>query len=914
MAASANTLPGLTFATVGTDYAVVANHFCLSFPASSSRDTRWLCWEVDAQWADAEQAAASSAGWSGRAAAAGGQRRPPGKAKVRAALEARLQRAGPLAVAAGGAPLWVYDGVRRLYTWSGAEWSGTLPPGPDDGLTVRLERSRSKEGDLQEVDISRLVEPMGGNGTEEQRFFHVFVRHQAGQMDGHVPAGRKVFIEESHVPRNLRGLPHGDLVQGRTMRLGYLASLERSVGGFPAGSGGCVQLNINVTAAFGIPKQSLQHLIGALCTGKPEDTTAGVLHSFWQPWDRKGHDWMARTDDEHWKHLDWLNREQFGIKKVKVITPYMGRSAVRSVRGISSKPPHALWFQMDGQWTNVQEYFQWKRNISLKFPSLPCVDLGKGERVDWVPLELVDVLGGLHNLTRKVSEEMLDRMVRRLTVKPEVRLEWIRQVLWDLPDLRPLGVQVDWEPLPLSARRLPTPALQCGAQGKGSGKASGKGAKGRLEVRDGFFNPNHVRVVRPPQAPVQWMILNYLRGLQWDDVEVMRREIMETARDRGVNFDPNAWIETHRDERAETSEGLRGYLQQFAHQLHLVVAFLPPKTPVYGQLKAECSALGLHSACLNPLAAGGKGKGKGKGEELAKKKVPMFVNKVLSKLGTLVQLEAPHWLLGADTMVLGADVRHEDGEASIAGAVATFTPPFVHYFSSCRAQMPKLAQQGERQRRSREHIEDLQGMVEELLSHFRRQNPQGRWPGRVLVFRDGVSEGQFAMQQDELLGLYRAFEAQGAPRPKVAWLVVQKRHQTRLFPGQGTEALTNGNVLPGVVADRGIAHPEYENWFAVSHKAIQGTAVPAHYFVLHNTLGVAKDDLIQVTHELCHIYPRASCAVSYPTPAYYADHLCERAFELGCKTQGLTDCAQLNAYFQGAHFRDSRLQGTNFFC
>lgn len=78
------------------------------------------------------------------------------------------------------------------------------------------------------------------------------------------------------------------------------------------------------------------------------------------------------------------------------------------------------------------------------------------------------------------------------------------------------------------------------------------------------------------------------------------------------------------------------------------------------------------------------------------------------------------------------------------------------------------------------------------------------------------------------------------------------------------------------------------------HAAIQGTARPAHYFVIHDEIfrrsagsqkkaaagmmgGNEEDTLEQVTQSLCYVYGRSTRAVSICTPAYYADIVCERA-------------------------------------
>mmetsp|Transcript_64332 Transcript_64332/g.102411 ORF Transcript_64332/g.102411 Transcript_64332/m.102411 type:complete len:110 (-) Transcript_64332:92-421(-) len=40
--------------------------------------------------------------------------------------------------------------------------------------------------------------------------------------------------------------------------------------------------------------------------------------------------------------------------------------------------------------------------------------------------------------------------------------------------------------------------------------------------------------------------------------------------------------------------------------------------------------------------------------------------------------------------------------------------------------------------------------------------------------------------------------------------------------------------------------------------------------------GIAVDDIEQITYQLCHMYSRADKSVGYATPAYMADHACER--------------------------------------
>ncbi|EDW29151.1 GL18569 [Drosophila persimilis] len=100
---------------------------------------------------------------------------------------------------------------------------------------------------------------------------------------------------------------------------------------------------------------------------------------------------------------------------------------------------------------------------------------------------------------------------------------------------------------------------------------------------------------------------------------------------------------------------------------------------------------------------------------------------------------------------------------------------------------------------------------------------------------------------------------------------IVKRHHTRFFPsGCPSESNKFNNVEPGTVVDRTIVHPNEVQWFMVSHQSIKGTARPTRYNVIANTGRLDIDLLQQMTHNLCHLFPRCNRAVSYPAPAYLA--------------------------------------------
>jgi Piwi domain len=80
-----------------------------------------------------------------------------------------------------------------------------------------------------------------------------------------------------------------------------------------------------------------------------------------------------------------------------------------------------------------------------------------------------------------------------------------------------------------------------------------------------------------------------------------------------------------------------------------------------------------------------------------------------------------------------------------------------------------------------EVIQELACMVRELLMQFYRSTHFK--PARIIYYRDGVSEGQFAtVLSHELRAIREAcMKLEVGYQPGITFVVVQKRHHTRLF-------------------------------------------------------------------------------------------------------------------------------------
>ena len=122
-------------------------------------------------------------------------------------------------------------------------------------------------------------------------------------------------------------------------------------------------------------------------------------------------------------------------------------------------------------------------------------------------------------------------------------------------------------------------------------------------------------------------------------------------------------------------------------------------------------------------------------------------------------------------------------------------------------------------------IVELAAMMTERLLLFKAK--RNRLPERIVVFRDGVSEGQFVTVLREecksqtpspfgssdqgrrtdpkFLDAFKRVGGAGTQyRPKLTMIICGKRHHTRFYPTTNESADHLGNPKPGTVVDRGV--------------------------------------------------------------------------------------------------------------
>lgn len=194
-----------------------------------------------------------------------------------------------------------------------------------------------------------------------------------------------------------------------------------------------------------------------------------------------------------------------------------------------------------------------------------------------------------------------------------------------------------------------------------------------------------------------------------------------------------------------------------------------------------------------------------------------FLLKVNGKLGGLNAVVDSNALRGLPfqmekCMMVGLDVNHpaetEALSTSVSAAVGSVDPLYSEYVASIRAQ----------KKDKDEMIKKLNEMIFDLLNGFHKSN-NSQFPDNLIIFRDGVSEGQFEKVIKTEIPLIQAAINKTGKKIKITLIVVQKHHNTRFAL---TEANTSGrkptyNVPSGTVVDNTIVEPLYKMFYLNSH-------------------------------------------------------------------------------------------------
>ncbi|CAI2355758.1 unnamed protein product [Caenorhabditis sp. 36 PRJEB53466] len=506
----------------------------------------------------------------------------------------------------------------------------------------------------------------------------------------------------------------------------------------------------------------------------------------------------------------------------------------------------------------VAKYFYDKYRIQLKYPHLPCLQVGQEQKHTYLPPEVCNIVPGqrcIKKLTDVQTSTMIKATARSAPEREREISNLVRKAEFSAdPFAHEFGITINPAMTEVKGRVLSAPKLLYG----GRTRATALPNQGVWDMRGKQFHTGiDVRV---------WAIACFAQQqhVKENDLRMFTNQLQRISNDAGMPIVGNPCFCKYAV-GVEQVEPMFKYLKQNYSGIQLVVVVLPGKTPVYAEVKrVGDTVLGIATQCVQAKNA----------IRTTPQTLSNLCLKMNVKLGGVNSILLPNVrprIFNEPVIFFGCDITHppagDSRKPSIAAVVGSMDAHPSRYAATVRVQQHR-----------QEIISDLTYMVRELLVQFYR-NTRFK-PARIVVYRDGVSEGQFFnVLQYELRAIREAcMMLERGYQPGITFIAVQKRHHTRLFAVDKKDQVGKAyNIPPGTTVDVGITHPTEFDFYLCSHAGIQGTSRPSHYHVLWDDNNLTADELQQLTYQMCHTYVRCTRSVSIPAPAYYAHLVAFRA-------------------------------------
>ncbi|XP_064212606.1 argonaute-2b isoform X2 [Tribolium castaneum] len=750
-----------------------------------------------------------------------------------------------------------FDGRKNLY-------SPKKLPFPNDTKSDTIEvegENRKKEFKVEvklarTVDLTPLHDIMRTTQSPQDALQCLDIVLRNAPSNACIIAGRCFFTP----PRDGQIIPLGD---GMELYYGFYQSAIR---------GWKALLNVDV-AHKAFPKAS--NVLDIVCEIGSDFRTTMTRANLSQPL----REFVQRDFEKFIKQL-----------KVKYEIPNQSSSKrIHRVNGLGEPPSQAKFKLDDGRMTTVERYYQEVKRCKLQYPHLPTLWVGSRERESKIllPLEFCTVVGG-QAINRKMNENQTSAMIRKAATSTDVRKDKIMQTLRTAnynndPCIREFGFSVSNNFEKLDARVLNPPSLLY------ADNAQIKPSKGVWRAdRNRFLVGATIN---------KWTIASGTRYPS-RDADKLADMIFRMASSNGMQITSKATPSTHIGGR----QGLRDFIDYFKgkQDYDLIIVVVPNSGPQYSFVKQAAELnVGCLTQCIKERTIG----------RLNPQTVGNILLKINSKMNGTNHRLSPNsrpLIMKRPCMIMGADVTHPSPDArdipSVAAVTASHDPNAFQYNICWRLQPPKV-----------EIIEDLCNITVEQLKFFYQKT--GFKPESIVFFRDGVSEGQFKqVQRAEIAAIQKACKMlqKDDYEPKITFLVVQKRHHTRLFPTNPRDSEDkNNNVPAGTCVDTHITNPRMQDFYLVSHASIQGVAKPTKYCTLWDDNNMNNDDIEELTYHLCHMFTRCNRSVSYPAPTYYA-HLAAARAKVYIENDKL-DMSQLKRHQEKCQIQEKIVKGKPMF-
>ncbi|XP_004486430.1 protein argonaute 2-like isoform X2 [Cicer arietinum] len=513
---------------------------------------------------------------------------------------------------------------------------------------------------------------------------------------------------------------------------------------------------------------------------------------------------------------------------------------------------------------SLLSFFNEKYDKDIVYKDIPCLDLGKGNKKNYVPMEFCVIAEGQRYPKDRLDGVSAKTLEAMSLAHPSERQGAIQKMVrsrdgpcgGDL--LKNFGMRVNTTMTTILGRVIGPPELKLG-------DPNGKIAKITVDLDKCHWNLAGRSMVEG--KPVEyWGIIDFTSIGPYSK-KLRRKEFVEKLigkyKTLGINMQEPIWYEESSMKILASYDLLSELLEKInicknnQGRLQFLLCVMANKSPGYKYLKwISETKVGIVTQCCLSYSAN-------QGDDKFYTYLALKINAKLGGSNVELNNRLPYFKGDEHVMFIGADVNHpgsrDNRSPSIVAVVATVNWPAANRYAA------RVCPQFNRS----EKILKFGEVCVELVGCYERMN--GVRPQRIVVFRDGVSEYQFDMVlNEELLDLKRVFQRLNY-FPTITLIVAQKRHQTRFFPNGWKDGSSSGNILPGTVIDTKVIHPFEFDFYLCSYYGSLGTSKPTHYHVLWDEHKFTSDELQKLIYEMCFTFARCTKPVSLVPPVYYAD-------------------------------------------
>lgn len=537
---------------------------------------------------------------------------------------------------------------------------------------------------------------------------------------------------------------------------------------------------------------------------------------------------------------------------MRVITKYNNKTYAIDDINWDLKPESTFFEKKSNKDVSYAQYFKQRYNVDIKDKKQPMLisnPTAQQRRAGiTTPISLVPELCNMTGLSDEQRADFklmkavmgasasapperikaLQRFSQRVVSVPTIKEELLK---WDL--------KFDPTPAKLVGRTL-TPEEICTGKGKkGSYKmenADWGGQVGRNFTLWGGVNCSSWAVVYPERDSA--------------DVGTFVNSLSQLAASMGLMFQSPPIREAVGSTRTpDIKKGLDAVL---AKGVRMVVVIIPNnKSDAYAMVKKNCL---LHKPTPSQVVTG----------TVLKKWVPKGIQSVATKIAIQMacKLGGEPWTVPIPVkglMVIGYDTWHDASQKgrSVGAVVATINPSLSRFVSYVTFHT-----------QNEECIAQISACISKALKEYQKNT--GTLPERVVVYRDGVGDGQIAQTKNmEVAKIRESFKEVGCD-PKFTYIIVSKRVNTRFYKMDGNNAV---NPPSGSIFDDVVTLPERYDFFLVSQSVRQGTVNPTSYNIIEDTSLWPVNIIQLLTYKLTHLYFNWPGTVRVPMVCQYAHKL-----------------------------------------